>query len=79
MNSLLELQNLVQERFGIAPADLRPDASLRDFGLDSLALAELMYDIEERMHVSLPERGLNVDTLSGLATLIDRLRPSKAA
>jgi len=79
MSSLVELQTLVQEKFGIAPADLRSDMPLRELGLDSLAVAELLYDIEERLHVSLPERGLDVDTLAGLAAVIDGLRPSKAA
>ncbi|MEO7245302.1 MAG: acyl carrier protein [Rubrivivax sp.] len=79
MSSLKELQDLVQERFGIAPAELGGEASLRDHGMDSLAVAELLYDIEDRLHVTLPERGLNVDTLAGLAAVVDHLRASQAA
>jgi acyl carrier protein len=79
MSSLKELQVLVHERFGLAPDELAADASLREKGLDSLAVAELLYDIEDRLHVTLPERGLNVDTLAGLAAVIDQLRASQAA
>lgn len=79
MNTLGELKQLLQEHFEVDTATLAADAPLADYGLDSLSLAELMFTVEEHFHVDFPSTQQHVDTLEGLANLIDGLRLAKAA
>lgn len=79
MSSLKELQNLIQEKYGLDLATLDPQASIRDKGLDSLALVELLFAVEDRFGITMPDADANVDTLGQLAALIDKLVAAKAA
>ena len=74
MSSLKELQDLIQDKYGIDPAELDPSASMRDKGFDSLALAEFLFEIEDRLHISLPDPDPEMDTLAQLAALVDQVR-----
>jgi acyl carrier protein len=79
MSSLKELQDLIQEKYGIDPADLDPGASMRDKGFDSLALAEFLFEIEDRLHITLPDPDPEMDTLAQLAALVDQVRAEAPA
>ncbi|HXZ92772.1 MAG TPA: acyl carrier protein [Burkholderiales bacterium] len=79
MSTLEELKQLIHKTFGIDTAALKADAPLEDYGLDSLSLAELLFAIEEHFDVDLPDSRSGVNTLAGLAALIDDLRTPKAA
>jgi acyl carrier protein len=79
MSSLKELQDLIHEKYGIEPAALSPDDSMREKGIDSLALVEFLFAVEDKMAITLPDKESNVDTLAELATLVDKVRASQAA
>ena len=79
MNTLDELKRLLHEKFDIEPATLDTNTPLAEYGLDSLSLAELLFTVEDHFHLDFPDTRSDVNTLSGLATLIDRLRLAKAA
>jgi len=74
MTTLEQLTQLLHDKFDIAPSALQPDLPLAEYGLDSLALAELLFTVEEEFDIKFPDRPDNVDTLAELATAIDRLR-----
>ena len=74
MSSLKELQDLIHEKYGIDPAELDPHASMRDKGLDSLALVEFLFAVEDHFHISMPDNESHVDTLAELAAVVDRVR-----
>ncbi|GAP33789.1 acyl carrier protein [Piscinibacter sakaiensis] len=77
MSSLEELQALVHDKYGLDPSSLDPQASMREAGIDSLALVEFLFEVEDRYRVSLPATG--IDTLAQLADAVDRLRSSQAS
>ena len=79
MNSLMDLQGLIQEKFGIDPATLDPHASIRGAGLDSLALVEFLFEVEDRFGISVPDEYSNIDTLAELAAVVDSVRAKQAA
>jgi acyl carrier protein len=79
MSSLKELQDLIQQKYGIDPATLDPHASIRAAGLDSLALVEFLFEVEDKFGLSLPEAYSNIDTLADLAKVVDDLRAAQAA
>jgi acyl carrier protein len=74
MNTLEELKQLIHTTFGIDITMLKPDAPLADYGLDSLSQAELVFTIEDHFKLDFPESRTNVNTLAGLAALIDELK-----
>jgi acyl carrier protein len=79
MSSLKELQDLIQEKYGIEPSALDPHASMREKGFDSLALVEFLFAVEDRFAISMPDTESNVDTLAELAVVVDKIRASQAA
>ena len=79
MSSLKELQDLIQEKYGIEPAALDPQASMRDKGFDSLALVEFVFAVEDHFKISMPDQDANIDTLAELAAVVDRILAAQAA
>jgi len=80
MSSLKELQDLIHEKYGIEPSALDPHASMREKGgLDSLALAEFLFAIEDHFAITMPDEDANIDTLAELAALVDKVRAAKTA
>ncbi|MBT2305466.1 acyl carrier protein [Variovorax paradoxus] len=78
--SLQELQALILELYGSEAAALDRHAPLRDKGFDSLTLIEFVFAIEDRFSISIADDETNsVDTLAGLAALVDdKLRMTQA-
>lgn len=79
MSSLKELQDLIHEKYGIEPASLDPNASMRERGIDSLALVEFVFEIEDRFKISVPDNDPTIDTLAQLAALVDKVRAQQVA
>ena len=79
MSSLKELQDLIQEKYDIAPGALNAHAPMLEQGLDSLALVEFLFEVEDRLQISLPDTQSDVHTLAGLAQVIDQIRATQAA
>jgi acyl carrier protein len=77
MSSLNELQDLIHEKYGIAQAELDPHASMRDKGVDSLALVEFLFAVEDHFHIDMPDADSKVDTLADLAVVVDRILAAK--
>ena len=79
MGSLQHLQDIIREKYNIEPSALDPHQSMRVQGLDSLAVAEFLFEVEDRLGLTLPDEHMQLDTLAGLAGLIDRMRDEQTA
>jgi acyl carrier protein len=79
MGSLTDLQNIIRDKYNIEPEALDPHAPMREQGLDSLAVAEFLFEVEDRLGLTLPDEHMQLDTLAGLAELIDQLRAKQVA
>lgn len=77
MSTLTELQELLQQKYDVDATMVGPDTSMQAGGLDSLAVAEFMFAVEDHFHVTLPDDDPNINTLSQLADLVDRVRLAK--
>ena len=78
MTTLDRLTHLIHDKFGVDIATIEPDPPFASYNLDSLTVAELMFEIDDAFHVTVPdEAATTVTTLRQLATLIDGL-PEKA-
>ena len=79
MSTLEQLTHLIHDKFGVDLAAIDPDAPFASYNLDSLTVAELMFEIDDAFHVTVPDDAVHtVTTLRQLATLIDGLRPAAA-
>lgn len=77
MNS--QLINLFAETFGIAEEKLLPDATLESLGLDSLAVIEFLFQIEDQFHIQIPDQPNPPRTLAEMVELIEPLMPKSQA
>ncbi len=74
--TLDRLSNLIHDKFGVVLEVIDPDAPFASYELDSLTVAELMFEIDDAFHVAVPDHAATtVTTLRELATLIDGLPP----
>ncbi len=77
------ISTVLVEQFHVTADTVRPDASLERLGLDSLALMEFVFAMEDRFDVRIPEDRLDPRqagvTLEALAGLLDEAVAAKAA
>ena len=78
MSVLDDLGALLERDFGIPSVSIRADATLESLEIDSLRLIEIVFAVEDRFKVTMPQdqgeiRG-RVKTLGDLAALIEELQ-----
>jgi len=77
MTTLARLTDLIHDKFGVERDTIDPDAPFASYNLDSLTVAELMFEIDDAFHVTVPDSAATtVTTLRELAALIDSLPPT---
>jgi acyl carrier protein len=80
MNTVDALKTLIHDKFGVELDAIDPDAPFASYQLDSLTVAELMFEIDDAFHVQVPDSAANtVTTLRQLATLLDGLVEQRKA
>lgn len=77
MSALEEIRSLIHKKYGVDPATLDPNASLRGAGIDSLTMVEILFAIEDHFGISVPERFNGIDTLAELAAAVEELQAEK--
>jgi acyl carrier protein len=77
------ISSILVESFHVDAAALTTETALDQLGLDSLALMEFVFAVEDRFDVRIPEDRLDPRqagvTLAQLATLIDEAVATKAS
>jgi acyl carrier protein len=79
MNSLTQLQELIHKKYNIDPATLDPEASMLEQGIDSLALADFLFDVEDHFGIDIPAERTDINSLAGLARAIDDVLAARDA
>ena len=76
------VSSVLVEKFHVAAGIVQPQAALDQLGLDSLALLEVVFAVEDRFDVRIPEERLDPRqagvTLEQLATLLDEAVAAKS-
>jgi acyl carrier protein len=72
MTTLRRTQRLIARRLEIDERELAPGRQLQDLGIDSLAVLELLFDLEEEFGIRLPHEHARVATLGDVVVLVDR-------
>jgi acyl carrier protein len=73
MNSAELIRNFLTERLGVEPHQIQPEALLADLGVDSLMLAELMFEAEDRLGIEIPSDLSPPRTVADMQSSIDTL------
>lgn len=73
MTTLATIQNLLVEKFDLQVESLQPESELDKAGLDSLAIIECMFMIEDLFKLKMPDERVPILTVRDIVTLIDRL------
>lgn len=67
------LCDALAEEYRIDRDQLRPETALEDIGLDSLAVAELLFKVEDAFKITLPPQAVPLTTLADVVGYIDTL------
>jgi acyl carrier protein len=74
MNTTFErLHAILVKDYKVAPEALTMDAALESLGLDSLAIAELLWTIEDEFKLTLPSEPESLPTVGEVVRFIDTL------
>ena len=67
------MKRIIIKDFEVAPERLTPDTPLADIELDSLAVTELIFALEDEFNVTAKSNGQGMQTLGDIAAYIDHL------
>jgi len=77
MTTLAAIREILQKNFDIAADAMQPEAKLTDLAIDSLAVIEVLFEVEERFGITVPPEPAAMQgqlvTLGDLVGYIDRL------
>jgi acyl carrier protein len=79
MSSLPALQALIKDKYGLDATQLDPHAAMLESGIDSLALVEFLFEVEDKFAISLPEDHTRIQSLADLALVVDQLTAAQGA
>lgn len=72
-----DLIAIFAETFGLGPEKLVPEATLEDLGLDSLAVIEFLFQVEDHFNIKIPDQQQPPQTLGEMEALIAPLLASR--
>ena len=67
------LRATLAREYKLDPEKLLPDAPLEDLGIDSLGMAELLFNVEDEFGIVLPQEPVALPTLGDVVRFIDDL------
>lgn len=76
MNTLQLLQEFLKRRVNNPPESLSLEMRLEDIGVDSLTLLDLMFDMEDKFGVRMPDDLPRPETVGELIDIFEKLKPA---
>ena len=77
MSTLDAIREILQANFELAPDALQPEAKLSDLAIDSLAVIEVLFAVEDRFRITVPPSPAGAQgqllTVGDLVAYIDKL------
>jgi acyl carrier protein len=67
------MKRIIVKDYELAPERLMPDTPLAEIELDSLAITELIFALEDEFNVTAKTNGQGMQTLGDIAAYIDQL------
>jgi len=73
VGTLAVIQQLIAASAEVPVESLHPSRPLEELNVDSLTVLEVMFDIEDRFEIKMPEERVPIRTVQDIADLVDRL------
>ena len=77
------IKSLIAEHFGIDLGQLTPDTQIANLGIDSLAMIEFMFQMEEKFNIRMADSRAPLVTVADVVAEIERAvreqQPAQAA
>jgi len=67
----IRIRAMLVRDFKIDPSSLRLDSRLEDLGVDSIGMAELIFNVEDEFGLKLPDVAVQLSTLAEVIGFID--------
>jgi acyl carrier protein len=71
MTTTARIIAMLVKDFKVHPDRLSPDARLEEIGIDSIGVAELLFNIEDEFHLKLPDVPLDLATFGDVVRYVD--------
>lgn len=68
-----QLRAILVRDYKLAPESLTLDAPLEGLGIDSLGVAELLFNVEDEFKITLPPQSVQLPTVGDVVRFIDEL------
>ena len=80
MSTLETLQSIMSEEYHVPAERLQPQTALKELGVDSLALLELMFKVEDRFELKIKDDiPRSMETVQDVVSYIDSLLAGRQA
>jgi len=79
MTTAERIRAILVKNYKLNPEHLTPDARLEELGVDSLAMAELLFSIEDEFGLVLASETTPIATFGDVVQLIDELIAAKSS
>jgi acyl carrier protein len=79
METLELLQDFIKRRVGTLTEPVTLESNLEAIGVDSLMLLDLMFDLEDKYNVRMPDDLPRPETVGDLIAIFDKLKPAATA
>jgi acyl carrier protein len=73
VGTLAVIQQLIAASAEVPVESLDPNRPLDELNVDSLTVLEVMFDIEDKFGIKMPEERVPIRTVRDIADLVDRL------
>lgn len=67
-----KIKALIAEHFGIDPEKITPETEIASFGIDSLAMIEFMFQMEEKFNIRMADSRAPLVTVANVISEIER-------
>ena len=73
------VRNILAKEFEVAPELIHPTARMDELAIDSLAVIEVIFKLEDEFNISFPQEPGKLQTVGDLASCVDRLATEQRA
>jgi acyl carrier protein len=72
--TLESVQDLLNEKLDLDKSKLSAEAALTELGVDSLAVVEFIFHVEDKFGVKVPDAQMDLKTVGDIAAMVDKLK-----
>ena len=73
------LRQILAKEFEVAPELIHPAARMDELAIDSLAVIEVIFQLEDEFKINFPQNPEKLQTVGDLASCVDRLATEQRA